>query len=409
MAQRRRCRHGPAAPISRSSRRNSVIVPRARAAAVAAGLTAAALALTACGSSSGSTTAAGSDGGKKSAATAVSAADFGGMTALIAAAKKEGTLNAIALPPDWANYGALIKAFETKYGIKVADENPDGASQDEINAITSRKGQKRAPDVVDLGNSFALNAASQGILAPYKVATWDDIPAGQKDATGLRYDDYGGYVSIGCDAKRVKQCPTTFADLLKPQYKGQVALNGDPTKSGSAFGGVYAASLANGGSLDDIKPGLDFFHKLKQNGNFNPVESTPATVEKGETPISIDWDYLNAGYAKEFSAKGLDWKVAVPSDGQYAQFYSQAINKYAPHPAAARLWEEFLYSTEGQNLWLQGFSRPVELPAMTQKGTVDKAAAAALPAVTGSPTFPTTAQVDAAQKAVLAGWAKAIG
>ncbi|WUH92863.1 extracellular solute-binding protein [Streptomyces sp. NBC_00433] len=381
--------------------------PRVRAAAVAVGLTAAALALTACGSSSSGTAGSGAGGGK-SAATATSAADLGGMDALVAAAKKEGTLNAIALPPDWANYKALIAAFEKKYGIKVADENPDGASQDEINAITSRKGQDRAPDVVDLGNSFALSAASQGILAPYKVTTWDDIPAGQKDATGLRYDDYGGYVSIGCDAKHVQVCPATFADLLKPEYKGKVALNGDPTKSGSAFGGVFAAALANGGSLDDIQPGLDFFHKLKASGNFNPVESTPATVEKGETPISIDWDYLNAGYAKEFAAKGLDWKVSVPSDGQYAQYYSQAINKYAPHPAAARLWEEFLYSPEGQNLWLQGFSRPVEMTAMAAKGTIDQTAAAALPAVTGTPVFPTSAQTDAAQKAVLAGWAKAV-
>ena len=378
---------------------------RFRAALVAAGLTGAALALTACGSES---SASHTGAGGKNAATATSAADFGGMDALVAAAKKEGTLNAIALPPDWANYGAIIAAFKTKYGIKVSVENPDGSSQDEINAITSRKGQGRAPDVVDLGNSFALSAASQGILAPYKVASWNDIPQAQKDPGGLRYDDYGGYVSIGCDAKAVKDCPTTFADLLKPQYKGKVALNGDPTKSGSAFGGVYAAALANGGSLDSIQPGLDFFHKLKANGNFNPVESTPATVEKGETPISIDWDYLNAGYAKEFAAKGLDWKVSVPSDGQYAQYYSQAINKYAPHPAAARLWEEFLYGADGQNLFLQGFSRPAELPAMTQKGTADKAAAQKLPAVTGTPTFPTPAQVDAAQKAVLAGWAKAV-
>ncbi|WP_328912350.1 MULTISPECIES: ABC transporter substrate-binding protein [unclassified Streptomyces] len=383
-------------------------VPRAKAAVLAAGLTTVALALTACGGSSSADSPSSAKGDGKNAATATSAADFGGMDALIAAAKKEGKLNAIALPPDWANYGAIIAAFEKKYGIKVAVENPDGSSQDEITAITSRKGQNRAPDVVDLGNSFALSAASQGILAPYKVASWDDIPAAQKDANGLRYDDYGGYVSIGCDAKAVKECPTTFADLLKPQYKGKVALNGDPTKAGSAFGGVYAAALANGGSLDDIQAGLDFFHKLKANGNFNPVESTPATVEKGETPISIDWDYLNAGYAKEFASKGVDWKVAVPADGQYASYYSQAINKYAPHPAAARLWEEFLYSAEGQNLWLQGFSRPVQLPAMTQNGTVDKAAAGNLPAVTGSPEFPTPDQVSAAQKTVLAGWSKAV-
>ncbi|MFC4031667.1 ABC transporter substrate-binding protein [Streptomyces polygonati] len=386
---------------------------RARAATLAAGIAAATLCLSACGSASSSSpsnaAATGSAGTTVNKSTAASAADFGGMDALVAAAKKEGTLNAIALPPDWANYGSIIKGFEKKYGIKVADENPDGASQDEVNAITSRKGQGRAPDVVDLGNSFALSAASQGILAPYKVATWADIPDNQKDATGLRYDDYGGYVSIGCDAKRVKECPTTFADLLKPEYKGQVAMNGDPTKSGSAFGGVYAAALANGGSLDNIQPGLDFFGKLKKSGNFNPVQSTPATVEKGETPISIDWDYLNAGYASEFQTKGLDWKVSIPADGQYAQYYSQAINKWAPHPAAARLWEEYLYSAEGQNLFLQGFSRPVEMAAMQTAGTLDSAAAAKLPPVTGTATFPTPAQLVAAQKAVAGGWSKAVG
>ncbi|MGW4732244.1 ABC transporter substrate-binding protein [Streptomyces shenzhenensis] len=364
-----------------------------------------ALALSACGAApdDASTTA---DG--KNAATATSAADFGGMDALVAAAKKEGTLNAIALPRDWANYGALIDGFQKKYGIKIEVESPDGSSQDEINAVTSRKGQKRAPDVVDLGSSFALSAAEQGLLAPYKVASFADIPESQKDAQARWYNDYGGYVSIGCDAKRVKECPTTFKDLLKPQYKGQVALNGNPTQSGSAFGGVYAAALAGGGSFDDIQPGLDFFAELKKNGNYTPVESTPATVEKGETPISIDWDYLNAGYADEFRAKGVDWKVAVPADGKYAQFYSQAVNKDAPHPAVARLWQEYLYSAEGQNLWLKGYARPVLMAALDKAGTLDKEAAAKLPAVTGTPAFPTEDQQSKAKTALAQGWSKAV-
>ncbi|MEU1269379.1 extracellular solute-binding protein [Streptomyces sp. NPDC005799] len=365
----------------------------------------AALALSACGAApdNASTTA---DG--KNAATATSAADFGGLDALVKAAKKEGTLHAIALPRDWANYGALIDGFTKKYGIKIQVENPDGSSQDEINAVTSRKGQDRAPDVLDLGSSFALSAAQQGLLAPYKVTSYADIPAGQKDPQARWYNDYGGYISIGCDAKRVKVCPTTFADLLKPQYKGQVALNGNPTKSGSAFGGVYAAALASGGSFDDIQPGLDFFAKLKKNGNYTPVESTPATVEKGETPISIDWDYLNAGYADEFKSKGVDWKVAIPSDGQYAQYYSQAINKGAPHPAAARLWQEYLYSAEGQNLWLKGYARPALMTAMEKAGTLDKEAAAKLPKVTGTPSFPPEAQQSKAKTVIAQGWAKAV-
>jgi putative spermidine/putrescine transport system substrate-binding protein len=381
-----------------------VTVSISRIAVLAGGL-AALLTLGACGAAP----TAQSGAGGSNAATATSAKDFGGMDALVAAAKKEGTLNAIALPRDWANYGALIDGFTAKYGIKVQDENPDGSSQDEINAVTSRKGQDRAPDVLDLGSSFALSAGQQGLLAPYQVTSFDSIPAAQKDAKAQWYQDYGGYISIGCDAKRVAKCPTTFAELLNPVYKGQVALNGNPTQAAAAFSAVYAAALANGGSFDNIQPGLDYFAKLKSVGNFNPVEAKPATIESGETPITIDWDYLNAGYANEFQSKGVNWQVSVPSDGKYAQYYAQAINKYAPHPAAARLWEEYLYSTEGQNLWLKGYARPVLMAAMTQDNTLDKAAAAKLPPVTGTPSFPADAQQSKAKQVVAQGWSKAIG
>ncbi|MFI6341173.1 ABC transporter substrate-binding protein [Streptomyces sp. NPDC050535] len=381
----------------------SVFLPRT--AVLTGGLAVvAALTLSACGAAPEESTAANG----RNAATATSAEDFGGLDALVTAAKKEGKLSAIALPRDWANYGALIDGFEKKYGIKITVENPDGSSQDEINAVTSRKGQDRTPDVLDLGSSFALSAAQQGLLAPYRVASFGDIPEGQKDPKGQWYNDYGGYISIGCDAKAVKTCPTTFKDLLKPEYKGQVALNGNPTKSGSAFGGVYAAALANGGSFDDIQPGLDFFAELKKNGNYTPVESTPATVEKGETPISIDWDYLNAGYAEEFKSKGVDWKVSVPEDGKFSQYYSQAINKDAPHPAAARLWQEYLYSAEGQNLWLAGYARPVLMTAMETAGTLDKTAAAKLPEVSGTPSFPSEDQQSKAKEVLAQGWGKAV-
>lgn len=377
---------------------------RLRLAGAAACLTGAALTLSACGAAPSAET----GSGGKSAATATSAADFGGMNALIAAAKKEGTLNAITLPRDWANYGALMDGFTKKYGIKINDENPEGTSQDEINAITSRQGQERAPDVVDIGSSFALSGQQQGLFAPYKVAGFGKIPAGQAATDGTWYNDYGGYISIGCNAKKVGTCPKSFADLLKPAYKGMVALNGDPTQAGAAFAAVYAAALAGGGSFDNIQPGIDFFAKLKKAGNFNPVQAKQTTVESGETPITIDWDYLNAGYADEFKSKGIDWQVNIPTDGKYANYYNQAINKNAPHPAAARLWEEYLYSTEGQNLFLGGFARPVLMPAMDQDGSLDKAAAAKLPPVSGAPTFPSQAQLNKAKQVLGQGWGQAV-
>ena len=381
-----------------------MFTPRARVAGALAALT---VVTAACGAAPGTQQPATSEGGVN-ARTATSAADFGGFDKLVEAAKKEGNLHVIALPPDWANYGEIIKSFEAKYGIKIESEDPDAASADEINAVKTRKGQDRAPDVLDLGQSFAISGAAEGLFAPYKVRTFDKIPEGQKEPTGLWTNDYGGYISIGCDAKKITTCPTSFADLLKPEYKGKVALNGNPTKSGSAFAGVYAASISAGGSFDDIQPGIDFFKKLKEAGNFNPVETTPATIEKGETQISIDWDYNNAAYAPQLTAKGLDWKVNVPSDGKYFQMYAQAINKDAPHPAAARLWQEYLYSAEGQNLYLKGFARPVLLPVMEADGTVDKTAAEALPKVEGTPEFPTAAQVDAAKAKLAGGWDAAI-
>jgi putative spermidine/putrescine transport system substrate-binding protein len=340
--------------------------------------------------------------GTGGAATATSAADLGGLDALIAAAKAEGELNVIALPPDWANYGEIIKAFGTKYGIKVNSAQPDGSSQDEINAADQLKGQDSAPDVFDLGASVAT--ANVAKFAPYKVSTFDEIPAALKDANGAWVNDYGGYMSVGYDSAKVP-APTAIVDLLKAEYKGKVALNGDPTQAGAAFGGVQMASLANGGTVEDITKGVQFFADLKKAGNFLPVDPTSATIESGQTPVVFDWDYLNASQSKKLPT----WKVFVPAGSVLGSYYVQAISKDAPHPAAARLWQEFLYSDEGQNLWLKGGARPVRADAMTKAGTIDAAAAAALPVVEGTPVIPTEAQNAKAKEYLTANWAKAVG
>jgi putative spermidine/putrescine transport system substrate-binding protein len=335
-------------------------------------------------------------------ATATSATAGGGMNALIAAAKKEGHLNVITLPDDWANYGTIMKDFTAKYGIQITDENPDGTSQDELNAIAQTKGQSRAPDVVDVGTAFAAKGQTAGDWANYEVATWNDIPASSKDPNGAYYADYGGYVAIGYDSSRVKTPPTSFKSLLTGPYKNMVALNGSPTQAGAAFAGVYAAALANGGSFGNIAPGVAYFKQLKQAGNFVPVTGSASTMESGQTPILIWWDYL---LASEVGAKYKNLKIVIPSDAHYAAYYDQAVSKYAPDPAAARLWEEYLYSTEGQNLFLEGGTRPIELPSLVSAGTQDKTAFAALPpAPAGGITFPSIAQQNAAENIVAQQW-----
>ena len=349
------------------------------------------------------TPAASGSSGAVDAKTATSAEALGGMDALVAAAKAEGKLNVIALPPDWANYGEVIKGFQAKYPeITVTSDQPDASSADEIATAERLKGQDGAPDVFDLGAAVAL--ANTAMFAPYKVATWDDIPADLKDANGTWVNDYGGYMSIGYDSAKVP-APTSVADLLKADYKGKVALNGNPTEAGAAFAGVQMVSIAQGGTAGDLTKGVDFFKQLTEAGNFLPVDPTPATVESGQTPLVIDWDYLNAS----LSAKLPTWKVMVPKEAVVAGFYYQAVNVDAPNPAAARLWQEYLYSDEGQNLWLKGGARPVRFEAMKTAGTLDAAAAEALPAVEGTAVVPTQADAESGKTYLAENWANAVG
>jgi putative spermidine/putrescine transport system substrate-binding protein len=337
-------------------------------------------------------------------ATQSSASAGGGMTALVAAAKKEGTLNVIALPPTWANYGAILSAFTAKYGIKINSALPDGSSQQEVDAVKSQHGTAKAPDVLDVGMAVAL--ANTKLFAPYKVSTWGDVPSAQKDPGGLWYQDYGGYMAIGYSSKF--GTITSLNQLLDPKFHNAVALNGNPTSANAALNGVMMANLATGGTPDNIAKGVDFFSALKKAGNFSPVQATGATIKAGTTPVVFNWDYLNLPSYVGVS----NWKVFIPPHAILGGYYAQAINKEAPHPAAARLWEEFLYTQAaigGQNLWLKGGARPVEQAAMTSNGSINTTAAAVLPTVSGSPTFLSATQSTDAANYLAANWAKAVG
>jgi putative spermidine/putrescine transport system substrate-binding protein len=323
---------------------------------------------------------------------------------LIAAAKKEGQLNVIALPHSWANYGQIISTFKKKYGLKMDEANPDGSSAQENQAIRSLKGDSRAPDVVDVGPSFAIAGATEGLYAPYRVATYKTIPARMKDSRARWVGDYWGAISIGYNSNLVKPAPKRFKDLLGSAYRNKVALNGNPLTSNSAVSGVFAAALANGGSLNNVGPGIDFFRQLKKAGNFIPVDGTPQTVASGQTPIVIDWDYLNLGYRKLYPAAA--WRTVIPTDGVYGSFYCQAINASAPHPNAARLWLEFLYSDQGQLLWLKGYSHPARFQDMAKRKKIPAALLKALPSpkLYAKVKFASDAQQTAAKAKIAAEW-----
>lgn len=341
--------------------------------------------------------------GGADAATATSLADFGDLAALEEAAKAEGQLNVIALPRDWANYGEVLDLFAEKYPeIMINEASPDASSAEEIQAAETNEGLDTAPDVFDLGLTVALQNTDR--FAPYQVATWDDIPAELKEPTGLFVGDYGGYMSIGYDSSKFP-APEALDDLLGADFRGSVAINGDPTQAGAAFAAVGLATVQSDGTLDDFQPGIDFFSELNAAGNMLKVDVTTATVTSGETPVVFDWDYLNASHREA----NPDWEVVILPGTGYAGYYNQAINSDAPHPAAARLWQEFLYSDEAQNLWLKGGARPVRADAMAEAGTIDEELFGKLPAAPEDTVVPTEEQSANAGTLLGEKWAAAVG
>jgi putative spermidine/putrescine transport system substrate-binding protein len=324
---------------------------------------------------------------------------------LISKAQKEGTINTITLPPTWANYGEIMKKYQSKFKMKLTDAIPDGTSAQENQAVVSQKGSKRAPDVLDVGPSFAEIGRKQGLYAPYKVSTWSTIPANLKHASGAWVGDYWGVISFGVNTDVAKTVPKAWGDLKDPAYKNMVALGGDPRQAGEAFAAVYAASLANGGSLDDIGPGIQFFADLKTAGNYITTQATSATKASGQTPIVCGWDYLQLA-DRDLQKGKVNITVGVPTNGVYGGYYCQAINKHAPHPFAARLWQEFLYSDAGQLLFLKGYTHPARFQDMSKRGVVPKSLLAKLPPAQDYKTvkFATVAQITKASAVLASDW-----
>ena len=325
---------------------------------------------------------------------------------LTAQAKREDKLNTIALPPTWANYQALLKGFPAKYGIPINNMAPDDSSGQELQAVITYKNNKSTgPDTVDVGPSFASEGITEGLWDPYRNSHWNSIPDAMKDPKGYWVGDYYGVEAFAVNTTMVKNVPQDWADLLKPEYKNTIGINGDPRSSNDAFMAVWAAALANGGSLDNIMPGIEFFAKLKKNGNFLVVPASSATIANRTTPIVIMWDYLLLGYRESFHGNP-PLTILIPKTGVLGGYYCQAVSKYAPHPFAARLWEEYLYSDEGQLAWLEGYAHPVRYADLVKQGKVPATLAAKLPPASAyaKAQFPTVAQTKRAGQVLQQQW-----
>lgn len=344
----------------------------------------------------------------------VSVARADAMDDLAAAAKKEGELTVIALAHDWCGYGDVIEGFKAKYGLKINELNPDAGSGDEVEAIKANKDNKgpQAPDIIDVGLSFGPSAKKDSLIQPYKVSTWATIPDSAKDADGFWYGDYYGVLSFEVNSDLVKKLPADWADLQGADYKNGVALAGDPRSSSQAIQGVFAAGLsASGGDVAKAgDAGLKFFSDLNKAGNFVPVIGKAASLAQGATPIIVRWDY-NALADRDTLKGNPKVEVIVPKTGVVAGVYVQAISAYAPHPNAAKLWMEYLYSDAGQVGFLKGYCHPIRFNDLATNKKLPADLMAKLPAAEAyaKALFPTLEQQSGIKETITKQWDSVVG
>ncbi|MFJ6415464.1 extracellular solute-binding protein [Paeniglutamicibacter sp. NPDC091659] len=338
------------------------------------------------------------------------AAKIGTTTSELATlAKTEGTVQLIAVPADWANYGGQFAAFKEKYGVDTPVATPDASSADEITAVKNLRGQKTQPDVIDIGYSFTKKAGDEKLIAPYKPSNFDAIPADLKDPNGMWVGAYYGVVQVGTNTS-VIEAPKTWDDLLDPKYKGKVALPGDPRKGASSIAAVFAASLAHGGSLDNIQPGIDFFEKLAKSGNLVSITSPVSALSTGQAAVVLDWNYNFLGMEEELKKSNITLETKTFADGVFGNYYAQPVVADSPHPNSARLWVDWLTSDEGSELFARGGGIPARYIELKKAGKLSEEALSKLPEaeVIEKIKFPTIEQGETAGKMIVDQWGQKV-
>ena len=319
------------------------------------------------------------------------------MAELVPAAQAEGTIVSYGLPDDWVNYGGLFQGFNAQYNITHQDTDMDSGT-----IISTLQAEAASPvaDTTDLGLAFAKLVEDNNLSQSYKNANWDEIPDYAKDPDGRWSAAYWGAIAFLVNADKVSAVPQSWEDLLKPEYKNTVCMK-DPRSSATAQMIVLAAAYAHGGDETNVQPGLDYFKKVIDGGILNGVSPSSSNIQKGECPISIQWDF--DALSNKYGNPNMNLQVIIPADGSVAGMYIQFITAGAPHVNAAKLLLEYEYSDEGQLTYAQGFVHPIRTSVVLPDDLLAKFPPVEAYNVVSFPKDP--AALDAAGAAISEGWA----
>ncbi len=326
-----------------------------------------ALLLSACGG--GSDTSSGSaapttSGESEAAETAL---DLNSLTLdeIIAGAKEEGKLESVGMPDSWANWGSTWADIESQYGIEHNDT--DMSSAEELNMFETEKNSP-TKDIGDVGHAFGPQAVEMGVVQSYKTSYWDSVPDWAKDPDGLWMMAYTGVTSFITNTDLVDNPPTSWEDVRNGDYKLTI---GDVVTGATGQGVVLATAYAFGGGLDNLDPAFEFWAEMAEAGRIDPGDILLQRIQAGEVECGVTWSFNVFSYRD--NTPNYTFDIAIPTDGSIMSGYASVINKYAPHPHAAALAREYIFSDEGQANLAEAGAIPtrtdVEIPAEIQEAT----------------------------------------